>query len=174
MKFTISKSQWIEAGKKCGWFEKTAQKRPITNEEVTEAYNRVSKAIKEDPDHLFSNPDVVYIIEYTEDSSKLPILSKPIRGDFHVGDKDIATRSSYYAQKDAGYKFKLIGKTTYQELRDAAKWEDKVCPGCELFVEDDDESVIVDEEKWHKICFDAEQRGQLLQAEWDREHDPQV
>jgi len=77
-------------------------------------------------------------------------------------------------------KFKF-SKSQWTEIGKKAGWmkcskilDPNVCPGCELLMDNKLPTVIVDGEKWHKICFDAEQRGQVQQAEWDRDHDPQV
>lgn len=55
-----------------------------------------------------------------------------------------------------------------------AKIEDpNVCPGCENWVEDDDQQISKDNQKWHSICWEEEQRIQERQAEQDRDYDPQ-
>ena len=77
-------------------------------------------------------------------------------------------------------KFK-ISKSRWTEMGKKAGWikqakilDPNVCPGCELLMDNKLPTVIVDGQKWHKVCLDEERRIQGRQAEWDKDHDPQV
>lgn len=108
-------------GKKAGWKKEvhssTEPSEPYTNEMAKAQYNAMTKAIEEDPDGLFSDPDTVYIIEYTEDTSKLPYYNQ-IGVKMKAGEQDLANNNSYYARKTSNHKFKIIDKTTYSKLRE--------------------------------------------------------
>ena len=77
-------------------------------------------------------------------------------------------------------KFK-ISKSQWTEMGKKAGWikcskivGPNVCPGCELLVDNKLPSVVIEGQKWHKVCFNEEQRIQKSQAEQDRDYDTQV